>query len=121
MTCRGRSLIMGGYLKTFAFLWAFFWANMCGTMACNPQPISVKPPTDDELEVTDKITFTVARREDGNPVGSFDIGIFGGIFPVTAKNFIALAQGKYGNQTLPYKYVESTFPDDGSDDYFMRG
>jgi len=71
---------------------------------------------DDELEVTDKITFTVATRDDGTFVGSFDIGIFGGMFPVTAKNFIALANG-----TQSFKYVGSTFPDVRSNEQVIRG
>jgi len=83
----------------------------------DPMTPTPKPPNDDELEVTDKITFTVATVNEGIQMGSFDIGIFGDMFPKTRKNFIALAEG-----TLPYKYVGSTFPDDGSDDdYFMRG
>ena len=76
------------------------------------------PPPVPKLKITAKVTFTVSNA------GKIDIGIFGDRFPVTAKNFIALAKGKYEGRTLSYQYIRSTFDrviEDVDEDYYVRG
>ena len=71
-----------------------------------------------KLKITAKVTFTVSDA------GKIAIGIFGDRFPVTAKNFIALAKGKYEGRTLSYQYIRSTFDrviEDVDEDYYVRG
>ena len=72
-----------------------------------------------KLKITAKVTFTVSSG-----AGKIAIGIFGDRFPMTAKNFIALAKGKNEGKTLSYQYIRSTFDkviEDEEEDYFVRG